>query len=75
MTPSRWLRWIGAGLIGVGAGYAIARMRRRRAERAMPIGGQMIMDVGIVAVDLEPIADPMIPYPEEAPCSDAHAKS
>ena len=76
MTPSRWLRSIGLGLIGLGVGYAAARTRRRRAARAMPIGGQMIMDVGIVDVDPEPMADDhAIPYLEEAPCSDAHAKS
>lgn len=59
MTPSRWLRWIGLGLIGAGAGYAISRTRRQQRERAMPtrgeVAGEMAMDVGIAPVDPEPM--------------------
>jgi hypothetical protein len=78
MTPSRWLRLLGLGLVGGGLGYTVARARRRRHElRVMPLAGEMLMDVEVAPIDPEPTTpiDRAFTNPEEPRCNDAHAKS
>jgi hypothetical protein len=52
---TRWIKLIGLGLASAGAGYLSARARRKQLADAMPVAGEMIMDMGIAAVDPEPM--------------------